>query len=400
MKSVLLNIPSGRIGGVYFAYFAALGVLLPFWSPYLAERGFSAEQIGALMAILMGTKLVGPPLIGWLADHTGHSMRWIQGAGALAAGLFALVWGVDDFAGMAAVMLVFGIAWNGMLPQLDVVTLNHLGTRSQLYAPLRAWGSVGFIVAALAIGPMVEAFGLAVVPLLIWSALVMLWLTTLTLPDAATKPLASDASGFWQVFRKPVVPLFLAASFLINVSHGTYYAFYSIHLAEHGYADWLIGLLWALGVAAEVVLFLAMPALLRRFDAWQLFLAASVLTGGRFLLIGFLPEQTALVLFAQLLHAASFGLTHAIAIGFVHRYFVGRNQSRGQALLSSLAYGMGGALGLYAAGFLWARFGAEVSFSIMAVSGLLAGALLIGQRRALAGVGGTAQGGEGDVGKG
>ncbi|MGC9456811.1 MAG: MFS transporter [Halothiobacillaceae bacterium] len=392
----MLGIPSGRIGGVYFAYFAALGVLLPFWSPYLAERGFSAEQIGALMAVLMGTKLFGPPLMGWLADHSGHSMRWVQGAGALAAGLFALVWGVDDFPGMAAVMLVFGIAWNGMLPQLDVVTLNHLGTRSQLYAPLRAWGSIGFIVAALAIGPAVESFGLGVVPLLIWAALAILWVMTLTLPDAPVAPQQAAAPGFWQVFRQPVVPLFLLASFLINASHGTYYAFYSIHLAEHGYADWLIGLLWALGVAAEVVLFLAMPVLLRRFGAWLLFLAAAGLTGLRFLVIGFLPEQTAVIVLAQLLHAASFGLTHAIAIAFVHRYFVGRNQSRGQALLSSLAYGGGGALGLYAAGYLWAHLGAELSFSIMAVLGMLAGALLIGQRRALAGVGESSGAGEGN----
>ncbi|HHO70566.1 MAG TPA: MFS transporter [Halothiobacillus sp.] len=384
MKPSLLAIPSGRIAAVYFAYFGGLGVLLPFWAPYLAERGFSAVEIGGLMAVLMGTKLIGPPLVGWLADHTGHSMRWVQAAATLAVVLFGFVWGVDNFTGMALVMLAFGMAWNGMLPQLDVVTLNHLGTQSHLYAPLRAWGSIGFIVAAIAIGPMVDWFGLAVVPVLIWLALTMLWLITLTLPDATT-PLPQDAAAsFWQVFAQPVVPLFLLASFLINAAHGTYYAFYSIHLSEHGYAQWLIGALWALGVAAEVVLFLLMPWLLARFGAWGLFMTASVLTALRFLLIGLLPNSFTLVLLAQLMHAASFGITHAVAIGFIHRYFVGRNQSRGQAILSSVSYGAGGAAGLYAAGVLWSWYGAEVAFAVMAGLGLMAGMLLLGQARAMA----------------
>jgi len=113
------------------------------------------------------------------------------------------------------------------------------------------------------------------------------------------------------------------------------------------------GQLWALGVAAEVVLFLLMPRLILRFGAWLLVSAALVLTTLRWGLLAAVPDSLPMLLFIQILHAASYGVYHAAAISLIHYFFPGRLQGRGQALYSSLAFGLGGASGSLVAGYLW-----------------------------------------------
>ena len=82
----------------------------------------------------------------------------------------------------------------------------------------------------------------------------------------------------------------------------------------------------------------------------------------RWLLIGLWPERVGVLVAAQVLHAASFGVFHAVAMQFVHRFFAGRHHGRGQALYSSTSFGAGGALGALLAGYAWDPFGPEVVF--------------------------------------
>ena len=170
---------------------------------------------------------------------------------------------------------------------------------------------------------------------------------------------------------------FFAAVFLMQMSHGPYYAFYSIYMEAQGYSKTLIGQLWALGVLAEVALFLVMPRLLERWGARRVLVWSLVLAGARWLLIGFFPRELPVLLLAQLLHAATFGTFHASAIHLVHHYFPGRLQGRGQALYASLSFGAGGALGSLGSGFAWETLGPTASFAVASGIALL-GALVSG----------------------
>ena len=58
--------PYWRLSGFYLFYFATLGALVPYWSLYLKGLGFSAVEIGELVAILMATKIVAPNIWGWI----------------------------------------------------------------------------------------------------------------------------------------------------------------------------------------------------------------------------------------------------------------------------------------------------------------------------------------------
>jgi PPP family 3-phenylpropionic acid transporter len=144
-------------------------------------------------------------------------------------------------------------------------------------------------------------------------------------------------------------------------------------MERHGYSHTAIGLLWAVGVIAEVLVFLVMGRLLHRLGARMLWTTALLLTALRWLLTALYPEHGWVMLLTQTLHAASFGICHAIAIHLVHHFFSGPHQGRGQALYASVSFGAGGALGSIAAGWIWALpDGATLTFALAAVAALLA----------------------------
>ena len=68
-------------------------------------------------------------------------------------------------------------------------------------------------------------------------------------------------------------------------------------------------------------------------------------------------EYLSILLFAQLLHAASYGLFHAAAIHLIDEYFPGSIQGRGQALFASISFGLGGSLGSLVSGYTWNSIG-------------------------------------------
>jgi len=361
-----------RLSGFYLFYFASLGALIPYWSLYLKSLDFSITEIGQLMAILMATKIVAPNVWGWIADHTGQRMTIVRMASLLAAVAFLGVFAGDGFWWMVLVITVFSFFWNASLPQFEATTMNHLGENSYRYSGIRLWGSVGFIVSVAALGPLLGWFGTSLLPVILAVLFVFIWLSSLSVPESAAGHLPLDQEPLRQVIRRPVVLSLLGVCFLVQASHGPYYAFFSLYLEDYGYSTAVIGQLWALGVLAEIGVFLLMPRLLPRFGARNLLLVAVTLTSLRWLLIaGFAASPTVMV-FAQTLHAASFGLYHAVVIFMVHSLFVGVHQGRGQALYSSISFGAGGAAGSLVSGYLWSGVGSESMYLFAAVASLCA----------------------------
>ena len=362
-----------RLAGFYLFYFATLGVLLPYWGLYLRSLGFDPARIGELMAIPQATKLVAPSLWGWLADHSGQRMRVVRWACLAAALSFGGVYAAGgSYLGLALVMLLFSFFWNAALPQFEAVTLNHLGEHVHRYSRVRLWGSVGFIGAAVGVGFLVQDWGVGLVPALLWGLFAVLWLNSLLVAEAPTAPLGHAAPPLGQVLRQPAVIAFFIACFLHQAAHGPYYGFFSLYLETCGYSREFIGLMWGLGVAAEVGLFLLMPRWLPRFGPRRLLLVALALAALRWLLIGHFARESPILWFAQTLHAFSFGAFHAVSMHLIHQFFPGALQGRGQALYSSLSFGAGNAVGSLAAGYLWSGLGPTAMYDLAAVLGVLA----------------------------
>ena len=363
--------PYWRLSSFYFFYFSALGVLVPFWALYLQSLGFSSIRIGELMAIPMATKFVAPYLWGWIGDHTGRRLTIVR-SGSLAAFLtFLLVFWLTSFTGLAIAMALFSFFWNAVLPQIEVITFRHLGKESPKYSRVRVWGSVGFITAVVSLGFVVEKQGPeSILPVLAFLYF-GIWVASLLVPDRGRENHEAASHFMLSLLKQPAVLAFLAAGFLMQMSHGAYYTFYSIYLEGAGYSKGVIGQLWALGVLAEVVLYiLFMHRLLVRFGAATLLIASLALAAVRWVLIGTFSDSILILVFAQLFHAATFGSFHAAAVYYVNHAFPPQLHGRAQAVYSSVSFGAGGACGALSAGFLWDSVGATGNFLIMA---LLAG---------------------------
>jgi len=230
------------------------------------------------------------------------------------------------------------------------------------------------VVAAL--GLQLERAPLGVVPLWVAALFAVLWVSTLLIPDSPPAGQADPGPSLRGLLARVEVQAFMAACFLMQLSHGVYYAFYSIHLRAAGYSSTAVGSLWSLGVIAEVLVFLVMHRLLTGLGARQVLLWSLGLAAFRWLLIGAFVDLVWVQVLAQTLHAATFGTFHAAAIHLVHHYFPGRTQGRGQALYNSLSFGAGGAMGSLMGGVLWDGLGPLVTFALGALAALLGLAIL------------------------
>ena len=363
--------PYWRLSSFYFFYFAALGVLVPYWGLYLKSLGFNAVAIGQLMAIPMATKFIAPFVWGWLGDHLGRRMAIVRLGALLTTLIFVAVFWLQGFWELGLAMVLFSFFWNAVLPQFEAVVLCYLGKAVSRYAQIRVWGSIGFIVTVVVLGMAVDLRGPAAVLPVLLSIYALLWGASLLIADPATSPHPVDQPGILSVLRKPAVLAFLTACFLLQAGHGAYYGFYSIYMETLGYSKTLIGQLWALGVIAEVAVVLVMHRLLLRLGARNVLMISLLLAALRWYLIGNFADSLVLLFFAQTLHAATFGTFHAAAIHLVHHYFTGRHQGRGQALYSSLSFGLGGALGTMSSGFLWEGAGPTLVFNLSVAVSLL-----------------------------
>lgn len=354
--------PYGRLSTFYLFYFASVGAFIPYWSLYLQGRGFSVTEIAELLAVGMATRVIAPNVWGWIADHSASRMRIVRATGLLAALFFAGVLLDDSYGWLLIVMTLYSFFWYASLPQFEATVLGHLGANTHRYSALRIWGSIGFILAVAGIGSVLEGLGSDQLPYFILVFLVCAWGVSLLTPDSPKSHTVLDAPSIWSVLRQPKVLALFVICFLMQASHGVYYGFFTLFLENHHYSRTLVGQLWALGVIAEIGIFMLMHRLLPKYGVRTLILVTLLLAALRWLLIGYGVDSLAILLFAQLLHAFSFGVFHSATISVVHRVFPGQLQGRGQALYSSLGYGAGGAVGTLASGYIWSSMGALYAF--------------------------------------
>lgn len=337
--------------------------MLPYWSLYLQGRGFSYLEIATLMATIQITKIVAPSLWGWLGDRSGQRVRLVR-LGALVGGVsFLGVFLEPPFFGLMLVMLVFTFFWNAILPLYEVITLRGLGRDKARYGRVRLWGSVGFIATVAVVGAVLDWVPVASLPWLVAPVFLGIVVSAYLIPsERGQRRQEAVGDSLRLILKQPAVIAFFLMNFLLQVSHGAYYTFFSIHLELYGYSKAAIGLLWSLGVLAEIVLFMVMHGLFARFSYRQIALWALALTLLRWLLIAEATQWLSVLLFAQLLHAASYGALHALSVQYIHGYFGKGHHGQGQALYSGLTFGAGGALGAWLSGFLVEGFDTDMAF--------------------------------------
>ncbi|MGS2724459.1 MFS transporter [Porticoccus sp. GXU_MW_L64] len=362
-------VPYWRLSSFYFFYFAILGVLAPYWPLYFQWLGFSPEQIGWLLGTVTACKVVAPNLWAWLADRSGKRVLVMRVGCLLATVFFAGHFLELGFYPLMAILFAYSFFWNAILPQQEAITLGFLGAQPERYSLIRLWGSVGFIVLVLAAGALLGDENILHLPTIAMVLLLLTMMSSLVIPSKDKPRSKVINKGFWSLVLKKTSVAFLLGGLLMQLGHGAYYGFFSIHLQHLGYSELTIGWLWALGVIAEVLLFLLMHRLLPRFGVKGLLLASLLIAAVRWLLIGHLAHQMVWLLLSQVFHAFTFGVFHAAAVEGVRRLFGSAHQSKAQALYTAVSFGLGGAVGSIVAGQVW-HLGADFTFNLAALVSL------------------------------
>jgi PPP family 3-phenylpropionic acid transporter len=357
--------PIKRLAGFYFFYFAYLGTFAPFFGLYLESVGLTPLDIGVVLALPQVTRIVAPHLWSWLADRGNAPVRVVKLTGLAGTLVFLAIFAGTKFALIFAVVFAMTFFWSAALPLMEATTLTHLGDETARYGRVRVWGSIGFIVAVVVVGHVLDYIALSAVPVLVLTTMVGMLACAWVVPEARV-PHHEASPPVGKLMLRPEVLALIAAGACMSAAHGPYYTFYSIYLVAEGYSKSATGWLWALGVICEIGVFAWMPRLYRAFTLRQILVASFALAVLRFLVIAWLAHSFIALVFAQTLHAATFGSFHAASIGYVHKLFKGRLQARGQAIYGSIGFGVGGALGNLASGVLWESAGAAWTFTFAA----------------------------------
>ena len=364
-------LPYWRLSGFYFFYFSLVGAFSPYWSLYLQSLEFNALQIGVLMSLSLIVRIFSPSIWGWLADHTGKRIRVVQ---------IAALWGFLCFCGfllgesfiwMFFVMLLLSFFWSASLPLMEAITLSHLGDHTDKYGRIRSWGSVGFVLTVIGVGYLLENIAIA---WLIWIVLGLKLGMVIFSYQIPEKDMISHVTGHHsvkQICLRPEVLAFLISSLLMLFAHGAYYTFFSIYLVEHAYDKGFIGWLWAIGVICEIGIFFIMPWLMRHFSLKLILIFSFACATLRFLMISWGVEWPIIMVVAQILHAATYGAHHIAAMMVVHQFFRGRHQATGQAIYTSIAYGIGGAIGAISSGYTWDLLGTDRTFFVSSTASFI-----------------------------
>ncbi len=368
--------PYWRLSSFYFFYFGLLGCISPYWGLFLDSQGMSVLEIGQLVALFGVTRIFAPMIWGALADRTGKRLRLLRIGSGLCALSFGTIFWAEGFNQLAIIVVLYGFFWAAVLPQFEVITLNYLDGQMGLYARIRLWGSIGFIVMVWGLGFLFDWISVATLPAFMLSLILAIFLSSFSVSEPAIQTVDVDGTGIMRKLMNARVAAFFAACFLMQVSHGAYYTFFSLFLEGQGYSKSQIGFLWAVGVIAEVIIFMVMSRLASQFGMRQILLASLILATLRWYFTGHWVDSMLLLFMLQLTHAATFGTMHAVSMHYVYEFFKGRHQGKGQSLYSGLAYGAGSAAGAYFAGILWDRFNAVFMFEMSALAAFV-GFLLV-----------------------
>ncbi len=371
-----MSAPAGRqlapFAALSASYFAHIGFFNPYLPLWLKHLGLPLVVISLLASVQSVTRVFAPYAWGALSDHTGERVRLLRLSALVALVCSLGLWWPGGPWWVGLVLLLMFTHTSSMMSLTEAAMAQLVAGDWGRYGRVRLWGSAGFMVTVFGAGAWFEHFGMGHFPGWTLASLAAVLASTWLLPDVRERPVHGSAprAPIGPVLRQPRVRWFLASLFFHVTAHFAIYGFFSLFLDARGHSKALIGLLWAVSVAVEIVWFFAQGRLLPALPMtrWLVLCGAAAvlrmgLTGA---LAGWLPA----LFIAQALHALSFASHHTACIAVVTREFPGRLRGRGQALFTITGYGLGGVLGVVAGGAVAQRWGFEALYGCAALLAL------------------------------
>lgn len=369
-----------RLSAFYFSHFVLIGIALPYWPVWLQGRGLGAVEIAIILSVGRWVAAATTPSLALLADRRGELKILVT---VLAAGVLASYTAnhfAHGFWPLFAIAACTAVCMSGIMPVMESLTMLHAARGEVDYGRVRVWGSISFMLATFAGG---EILGGSSVDAILWAIVASAAVTIVAaafLPDTRSELVARRRGAFRALAGNRVLLLFLVSVGLLAGSHAALYAFGTIHWRQAGIDERVIGMLWGEGVVAEILLFMAGGAFMRRVrppDALLLAAAGGVL---RWIVLGLSTEPAALFA-VQWLHALTFGAAHLGGMAFIAQAAPRGFSATVQSLYAALGMGAASALAILLVGPVYAAYGGG-AFHFMAALSLLGGAAALTLRRA------------------
>ena len=365
-----------RMAFFYAGIFAMIGIHLPFWPVWLAAKGLTPTDIGAIIAASLGIKIITNPLIAHVADRRGQRRPIMIILAVLAFVAFSLFGLTDGFWQILSVSMLFFAVWSPLMPLGESLAMLGGGQNDSRgetdYGRVRLWGSLTFIAAAVGTGYILTDGTVEMIYRILLGSLFFVVAVTVFLP-ATRAPAATDTRfAPLTVLRDRRFVLFIAATALIQASHSVYYGFGTLNWKAQGYSETVIGWLWAEGVIAEIILFVYGARLVARLGPSRMILLGGLAGTVRWAMTGS-AEGLALLVVLQALHAFTFAATHLGAIYFIFRRVPKALSASAQAVYSAIVMGLALGLAMFASGRLYGLFGSGAyhAMAVMAAGGAI-----------------------------
>ena len=368
------------LGAYYFATFSSVGLFVPFIPAWLRSSGIGG--VGLLLTIWPLAGVFAPPFFGWLSDRfnmRGRLIRWACAGVTLSYGSMAVAaaLGMNSFWVLFVVLLLSALFRAPMMMLADVIAVET----NVRYGRLRLWGSLGFLVAAMFLGPLLELDIAYQLPMAMALLSALAWFISYRLPTDVEMPSAPEAGYFVQFLKRPGVLVFAFATLAGQIAHAAYDQNIGLLILDLGGNSHDIGLNWAIAVGGEVLLMIFADSWMKRFQPAWLIIISLLIAAGRWFALS-RASSVWDVLLLQPLHCAVFALRWVASIEFVKRASSSANSASAQGVFAAMV-GLGGLLGMNLWEPIYSRFGGEVVFvGAAGVAALGALAMALGTRRA------------------
>jgi PPP family 3-phenylpropionic acid transporter len=359
----------------YFAYFGVLGVYLPFFNLYCYHLGFNGIQIGTISSLRAIVLVIFSIFWSFIADR----FQKRKSIFVVCTWLSTIIWSLYFFSDSYWVFLfitgLYGLFYAPIIAFLEAFTIDILGKKKGEYGSIRAWGSISFITMVLVLGYVIELFTIKII---LW----VIFLGSLFQAALSMKMPGITSTGNTRLFSKVKfflrgrVVVFLFCAFLMLVSHGMYYGFFSIHLVSLGYGSLFVGLAWALASVAEVAVMIKSKFIFKHLSYEKALIVSFVVAAVRWLLIGNVRSPFSILLL-QLLHAITYGMFHMASILYIDLLSPDETKTIGQAVNNATTYGLGLMAGFFLSGILYEHFDATTGFFTSGIIALFAGIIFV-----------------------
>jgi len=370
--------PAGRlkllIRAQYFLYFGVMGIYLPYFNLYLYHIKLSGFQIGVLSALRSVLLVLFPVLWGMLADRLQARRAIYVSCNIASAMLWSLYLCTTRFEWLVIITFGYGIFFSPIISFLEAITMDVLGKEKLRYGQTRAWGSIAFIAVVILVGGVIDAYPVGVIlPLILIGGLIQS-MVSLGAPSGRTAKLTGLSGGAGHLKSQKSI-VFLICAFLMLLSHGAYYGFFSIHLERLGFGKTFIGISWAVASAAEIIVMIHSGRLFKRFSLETVMVFSFSIAAMRWFLLAFV-DSGPVILITQVLHAFTYGAFHMASILYVDALSSAASKTLGQAVNNAVSYGLGLMAGFFMSGYLYETIGSHALFMTSGGIALIGGMIM------------------------